>query len=162
MEEYIMVNGKLDEKQIGIRLKDPALQVLDRRVDQLNNLAPESKVTHGTLVKYAVEEYARKLDRKDVEITLTFPYENRHLDTMEHIEKHPYVDMEDLTEHFSFDETKELVEAFEVITRILKNKENIEHSVVKGWKTVTKNLKYWYEQDRAGIEEANNWANQYE
>lgn len=157
-----MVNGKQDEKQVGIRLKDPALYVLDRRVEQLNNLAPETKVTHGTLVKYAVEEYARKLDRKDVEVTLTFPYENRHLDTMEHAGQHPYVDVMDLVGHFSFDETKELVEAFEVITRILKDKENIDPSVVKGWNAVTKNLKYWYEQDRVGLEEANYFVNENE
>lgn len=129
-----------NEKQIGLRLKDPALTVVNRRVEQLNNFGPEVQVTQGFIVKYAVEEYAANLDRKDIEFSLPLFYPNqdvlREYTDKEYLEMHPYVNEDDLKFGYSLDELELISKSLETITNILSQKPHLEKQY-KTWKNIS-------------------------
>ena len=136
-----------NEKQIGIRLKDPALQVIEERVKKINRLAPENKTTAGGIARYAVEEYAKQLDRNSIESKLHFTYIGiytlQHQTTDEEfLEKHPYLTAEDLKLRYSYEELEKLTHAFETIADILNSKESIDIEKIQDWKSVAYELRW--------------------
>lgn len=146
-----------NEKQIGLRLKDPALEVLNRRVKQLNELAPENSTSQGTIVKYAVEDYARRLDRKEIETSLSFLYIDKYLmqykTNDEYAAEHPYVEKEELQHSYSFDELEILSQAFTAITEIVERHQNIEERSIKAWRNISNVLTHEFKQYKNALDE---------
>lgn len=155
-----------NEKQIGLRLKDPALEVLNRRVKQLNELAPENSNSHGTIVKYAVEDYARKLDRKEIETSLSFLYIDKYLmqykTNEEYAAEHPYVESQELQHSYSFDELESLSQAFTMIAEIVERHQNIDERSIRAWRNISNVLTHEYTQYKDAMDEYDRNLNKYE
>lgn len=147
-----------NEKQFGIRLKEPALSIIEKRAEKINKTTPEVKITAGGVARYAVEEYAKQLDRKVIETQLQFQYIGLHTfhdQTNEDIlEKHPYVTKDDFQIDYSFDELEKLTHAFEEISNVLESKELIPKEKVDNWISVANELRWNLDYLAQGIEQA--------
>jgi len=145
-----------NEKQFGVRLKEPALSIIENRAKQINNLTPETKITAGGVARYAVEEYAKNLDRKVIETQLQFQYIGLH--TFQHqtkediLQNQPYVTENDFQIDYSYDELEKLTHAFEEITEVLKSKELIPNEKVAKWASVANELRWNFNSWSAELE----------
>lgn len=146
-----------NEKQFGVRLKEPALSIIEKRADSINNSTPEVKITAGGVARYAVEEYAKNLDRKVIETQLQFQYIGLHTfqnqTKGEILQQHPYVTEDDFQIDYSFDELEKLTHAFEEIVQVLKSKELVPNEKVKKWEIVANNLRGNFNSMSAGLAE---------
>ena len=149
----------VNEKQFGIRLKDPALQVIEKRTQEINNLAPEVKTTAGGVARHAVEEYARMLDRKDVEVHLVMPFvgfdtERGYQDGHKKLEDHPFLEEKDMKMDYSLEDLEKLQAHFIGITEILKRYDYLTERQLQAWESITYKLKWNYDFWANGLESA--------
>jgi len=147
-----------NEKQFGIRLKEPALSIIEKRAEKINNSTPEVKITAGGVARYAVEEYAKKLDRKVVENQLQFPYIDYHTfyyQTKEDLlQEHPYITEDDFRIEYSPDELKKLANAFEEIAKVLRSNKLIPNEQVVKWESVANELHSHFNNIPTEVKEA--------
>ena len=133
-------------------------------------MAPEVNTTAGGVAKHAVEEYAKMLDRQDVEVHVVMPFVRWHTQTdyqneRKKIEDHPFLEEKDLKIEYTLDDLEKLRTHFKGITEILQRYDYLTERQLRAWKNITNDLNYTYNHWASGLEHAREqeeWERQQE